>query len=545
MAATAVEAFIPQPAKRGIATTADGPRSRSRPEPAEAFRDTLKAARAKPSAKPAEPQAAKAETRRADADRSRATNDSNDARRPAAAEKGNGRAEASEAVEAADDANKLAAEAPTDTDAAPGEPSPSDGPDRNANQNAEQSAGQPTAEANPTAAQAEAPAGPAIQAPADLHDEPTVAQRPTMSPGQQPAVAQAQPQTAEAQTLAADVTKPTAIADANPADVTNATSAAGRAATGQPSADDAAEPTAERPAGSQTAVGQQAAATAAARPAGTAGEQQSVPVAQADEATAAAAKPTQDPAARQPAGKPASIFNPQNATAAEGQPDGQREAGQEQANQQQGRSPLQQQAAAAAANAQAGVAPESASKSATLPESKLETKADIATAPGTTGPRLAGGTEAAKTQALPPEQRFAADNTDKIVSGVRGRLLPGGGTMQIRLDPPELGAMNVTVKVVNGQVTAEFQTATAAAAKLLSHSLNHLKASLETGGMTVDKIQVRHVPDANISRDAGSNGQQRDGGFDQGSQQSEQHRKEMVKRMWAKLGVTDGVDMVA
>src|SRR2546426_408618 len=49
--------------------------------------------------------------------------------------------------------------------------------------------------------------------------------------------------------------------------------------------------------------------------------------------------------------------------------------------------------------------------------------------------------------APPPEVRFAQTNHESIVTSVRANLLPRGGSMQIRLDPPELGALQVTVEM--------------------------------------------------------------------------------------------------
>ena len=59
-----------------------------------------------------------------------------------------------------------------------------------------------------------------------------------------------------------------------------------------------------------------------------------------------------------------------------------------------------------------------------------------------------------------PEAQFAVDNHPKIITGIRGELIPGGGTMHIRLDPPELGALQVTVHMEDGVMSAMFQTST-------------------------------------------------------------------------------------
>ena len=149
------------------------------------------------------------------------------------------------------------------------------------------------------------------------------------------------------------------------------------------------------------------------------------------------------------------------------------------------------------------------------------------------------------TQAfMPPEVQFAESNHAKIVSGVQGQLLPGGGTMQIRLDPPELGALQVSVHMQNGVMSATFQTSNDDATKVLSHSLSQLKAALEAQGVTVDKLHVQQSP-----RDQKSNAddqQKNQSPSEQSQQKQEQQRREMLQRMWKRLtNGSDPLDMVA
>ena len=141
-----------------------------------------------------------------------------------------------------------------------------------------------------------------------------------------------------------------------------------------------------------------------------------------------------------------------------------------------------------------------------------------------------------------PEAQFAEANHAKIVSGIQGQLLPNGGSMQIRLDPPELGAMHVRVEMRDGVMTASFETTNDQATKLLSHSLSNLKTALEAQGVTVDKLQVRQSPKEQSSQNSD---RQPDRSQDHAHQQ-EQQRKEMVRRMWRRLMKgNDPLDLVA
>lgn len=140
--------------------------------------------------------------------------------------------------------------------------------------------------------------------------------------------------------------------------------------------------------------------------------------------------------------------------------------------------------------------------------------------------------------------QFSDANHPRIVSSITGRLLPNGGSMQIRLDPPELGAMQVRVEMRDGAMSASFETSNDQATRLLSHSLGDLRTSLAAQGVNVEKLQVTQSP----KQQSSSGDTQKDNS--QSSQdtasQREQQRKEMVRRMWQKLmGGSDPIDMVA
>ena len=144
-----------------------------------------------------------------------------------------------------------------------------------------------------------------------------------------------------------------------------------------------------------------------------------------------------------------------------------------------------------------------------------------------------------------PEAQFAEANHPTIVTGVSGQLQPNGGTMQIRLDPPELGALLVSVHMRDGVMTASFETSNESATRMLSHSLNQLKSALESAGMSVEKLHVQQSTkqDPNSSdsekRQSANEDQQHEN-------RQEQQRREMLRRMWRKLsGGGDPLDLVA
>jgi flagellar hook-length control protein FliK len=118
--------------------------------------------------------------------------------------------------------------------------------------------------------------------------------------------------------------------------------------------------------------------------------------------------------------------------------------------------------------------------------------------------------------------------------------------MQIRLDPPELGTLHVSVKVQDGVISASFQTSNDEATRLLSHTLGQLKQSLEMQGLSVERLQVHR---ASASEDSNSKSNQdggRQGGDDDRTAQQEQQHRQMMRRLWRRAALgRDELDLVA
>src|SRR5205085_610931 len=91
-----------------------------------------------------------------------------------------------------------------------------------------------------------------------------------------------------------------------------------------------------------------------------------------------------------------------------------------------------------------------------------------------------------KPEPVAPQRTFEAANVDTIVSSVRTELLPRGGTITLRLDPPELGALQVAVTIKDGIASVAFQSDNAEAVRLLTSTLANLRDTMQTAGMTVD-----------------------------------------------------------
>jgi flagellar hook-length control protein FliK len=215
-------------------------------------------------------------------------------------------------------------------------------------------------------------------------------------------------------------------------------------------------------------------------------------------------------------------------------------------------------AASAAAGQLAGSTEPAAPETATGPADDVRSMVDAlgrtlaaagdqAASPGAASPASAANAPAQPE--LPPEARFAETNHANVVSSMRSQLMPNGGTMRIRLDPPQLGALQVTVHMRDGVMTTSFETSTDEATKLLSHSLAQLKGVLESQGVNVEKLQVQQGPRETQSSGRNDNQQQEQPGGQQQreatrQEQQEHQRREMMRRVWRRLsGAADPLDV--
>jgi flagellar hook-length control protein FliK len=81
-----------------------------------------------------------------------------------------------------------------------------------------------------------------------------------------------------------------------------------------------------------------------------------------------------------------------------------------------------------------------------------------------------------------------------------------GGTVTLRLSPPELGSLRIDVRFVEGAVQARFQASNVTAGVMLNQNMAALRQALETQGLTVDQLHV-HSPASSPSTGAGHAGQ--------------------------------------
>jgi flagellar hook-length control protein FliK len=128
-----------------------------------------------------------------------------------------------------------------------------------------------------------------------------------------------------------------------------------------------------------------------------------------------------------------------------------------------------------------------------------------------------------------------------------------GGTLQLRLSPPELGSLHMELSVQDGVMTASLETETAAARRVLLDHLPALRDRLAEQNIRVERFDV------DVRRD-GTEGQTdpratRDGGQPQqghreprrqpATQQSDGLKPAQISPIVEPLASTAGINLVA
>ncbi|MEO8270647.1 MAG: flagellar hook-length control protein FliK [Aureliella sp.] len=149
-----------------------------------------------------------------------------------------------------------------------------------------------------------------------------------------------------------------------------------------------------------------------------------------------------------------------------------------------------------------------ATTSTTSPES-VDAKGDVASAQ-----RAHGKTATNETQR--PDALTQAERVRLVqrVSRSFSRLGPMGGQINIKLHPPQLGSLNVQVRMEGRTMTAKLSTETSAARDAILESLPVLRGRLAEQGFQISSF---HVEVASNNADVASGNGNPQGSFDQSS----------------------------
>jgi len=133
------------------------------------------------------------------------------------------------------------------------------------------------------------------------------------------------------------------------------------------------------------------------------------------------------------------------------------------------------------------------------------TLAGATAAPTTGSPTLAGEatTQMANTTSGTEWMTRSDHAAGRILRGLSTMINQHGGSMTMRLDPPELGSLRIQMTIQNGSVSASFTPTNAAARSLLEQNMAQLKTALESQGLMVDKLTIHATPTNQTNAHAG------------------------------------------
>jgi len=157
-----------------------------------------------------------------------------------------------------------------------------------------------------------------------------------------------------------------------------------------------------------------------------------------------------------------------------------------------------------------------------------------------------GAEVATPAQQLPPvrEDRIF----EQVVLGLRGKLDAKNGKAEIRLDPPNLGPLHVSLRLANGTLTAEFRSSSDVVRELLKTNMEKLKSVLEGQGVAVDKLAVRSSASSESRTDSQNHDGRSAGNFGRDSQHGQRRQQDNnTNSLFAKMfqGNLRNIDVTA
>lgn len=153
-----------------------------------------------------------------------------------------------------------------------------------------------------------------------------------------------------------------------------------------------------------------------------------------------------------------------------------------------------------------------------------------------TTPTLSLGSPQAETSKTLPDLAFpaatptqtpedqAAENISKIMHIVRSNLGRRQSQLTVRLDPPELGKMQVDVKVIDNTLQLAIVTDTAEAKQMLASRMETLRTSLEQNGINLSRFEIVSKADNPAPNQNNQQFQDPSQNANGGSQQQQQHQ---------------------
>ena len=121
------------------------------------------------------------------------------------------------------------------------------------------------------------------------------------------------------------------------------------------------------------------------------------------------------------------------------------------------------------------------------------------------------------------EDPTAQTNVSRIARGLATALAQRGGSVTLRLTPPDLGTLRINLQINGARVSAGFQIESEAARTLLTQQIGQLRTSLENAGLSVERLSVQSMTSSSPSGLQHQGGQSATDGRSRGEYTSQHH----------------------
>jgi flagellar hook-length control protein FliK len=154
-------------------------------------------------------------------------------------------------------------------------------------------------------------------------------------------------------------------------------------------------------------------------------------------------------------------------------------------------------------------------------------------------------------QAAPPAPLPQADSDGvlaRVARGLHNAVQQNGGTVTMRLNPPELGVLRIELEMNNGTASVRFQTGHSNVRELLNQQLHTLRQGLEGHGVSVERLDVQISSSAareNSFNQQGDDGRSRGQFTQQGNRQGGGSQDDGSSRRQAARSFLDEFNAVA
>ena len=94
-------------------------------------------------------------------------------------------------------------------------------------------------------------------------------------------------------------------------------------------------------------------------------------------------------------------------------------------------------------------------------------------------------------------------NAARLARGLGAAMNQKGGSLTLRLTPPELGTVRIELQMRGGSLAASFHAESEPARAMLLQQMSHLRRALESQGLSVERLSVQTLGEPSGGR-AGS-----------------------------------------